>query len=275
MWKKILILFVVFFLIFSFAKDKILEVLVEKTCTFALGTRLEIGRMQVGIIKSVIAIDDLKLYNPEGYPYELMADVPEIYVEYDLPVILKSKVSLKELRFHLKEFNIVRDKDGQVNVDSLKPVKNKTSGEEVEKGVEEDIPDMDIQVLYLKAGKAYYRDYSAQGTEPVVREFNVELDEKYEDINDIYTLVRLIIYRLLKKMALTNIINIPMTGVKEVLGDAYTAGTQAVSATVQTAAGAAENVLGGAKNTLGGAAKELESLVVNPFSGGTKEKKSK
>ena len=79
--------------------------------------------MDIGIFKTLIGINELQLYNPSGFVDELMFDVPEIYVDYDLGAFMKGRTHLEEVRLHLKEFIVVKNEAGELNLDSLKVVK--------------------------------------------------------------------------------------------------------------------------------------------------------
>jgi hypothetical protein len=257
MWKKILIVFFLVTAVFVFAKDKLIELMTEGACRVVTGARLDIERMKVSLMGTVIDIKGMKVYNPENFPYELMADVPEVYADYDLSEISRGVIRFKKLRFYLKTLNVVRNFKGEVNLDSLKPVSDQTSGSQIEAKAKGKVPDVQIDVFELKADKAFYRDYSGS-KEPVVVKFDIGIDERYENINDPYTLIRLIISRVLNKTAVSNIVNMPMKEVQKVLAGAYEAGSKVVSA----ATGAAGKLFGGTGDTL----KSIEKAVKNPFS---------
>jgi uncharacterized protein involved in outer membrane biogenesis len=237
-------------------KDKIIEISVERACTFILGAKLDIASMRVGVFRPVVEIYDMRLYNPPGFQDELMTSIPEIYVSYDVALMLKGRLRFRELVIDIKEFDVVKDAGGKVNIDALKPVKNSTPGEELEGSEKGKLPDIHIDKFRLKAGTLYFRDYGHGGAVRV-RKFEVGLDESYEDITDPYTLIRLIIYRILHDTAISNIINLPMNGVMSVMRDAYSTGASAISTTMDTAKAAT--------GTLTNAAKGLERMVAAPF----------
>ncbi|MGB2600969.1 MAG: hypothetical protein WBD12_03015 [Candidatus Omnitrophota bacterium] len=246
MRKKIIVGIVLFLVVISIAKNKIIEISVENICTHVIGTKLDIASMQVGIVRPVIAIKGMKLYNPKGYPTKIMAEIPEIYVHYNLPEMVKGKVYLEELRFSMKELNIVKNYEGKVNLNSIKPVENEEDGKQIEEQDKGKVPEVYIKTFFLKAGDVYYRDYSKSSEQPTVNKFEINLDEKYENISDPYTLVRLIIYSVLMNTTVSNVVNVPMAGVKDV----YKTGTKVVTTAVkkagevtETAARDAEDVL--------------------------------
>lgn len=258
MRRKIIILLVLLIIVVIPLKDKIVELVLEKTCTFITGVKLDIGKMNVRIFKTIVEIKDMKLYNPENYTDRLMADIPEIYIDYDLSKILKGIVFLNEVRFHLKELDIIKNKEGKVNIDYLKAVKNKTDGEQLERNEKGKIPNIEIKLLYLKAEKVVYKNYSKK--EPIIREFNVNLDQKYENINNPYTFIRLVISSVLRNTAIEHIVDIPMAGVKNIMKDAYKTGTLVIKNTVETTTDATGKLLENPGGTLFKAAKGLEGI---------------
>ena len=142
-----------------FAKNIIAKVSVEKGVEMVTGLRLDMQSLDVGIIETLIGIEGLQLYNPEGYKDKVMVDIPEIYVDYDLGAFFKGEVHLEEVRLNLKEFVVVKNEKGELNLNALKVVKEEGKEEVVEEktSVKEEktkMPPLQIDVLELKIGKA-------------------------------------------------------------------------------------------------------------------------
>ena len=89
----------------------------------------------------------------QGFKDKLMVDLPEIYVDYNLGAIMGGKAHLEEVRLNLKEFIVVKNEAGELNLDSLRVVKE-TEGEEAEKDGSKkektEMPDIQIDLLELK-----------------------------------------------------------------------------------------------------------------------------
>ena len=66
MVKKIILGTILFLVVISLVKDKIIEVSAENICTRVIGVRLDIDSLKVGLVRPVISIKDMKLYNPNG-----------------------------------------------------------------------------------------------------------------------------------------------------------------------------------------------------------------
>ena len=182
------------------------------------GLKLSIKSMNIGILNTLIGIKKLQLYNPPGFVDKLMVDLPEVYVDYDLGAFIKGKVHLEEVRLDLKEFSVIKNEKGELNLDSLRVVEEKKEEKvEGEEGKEEEktkMPELQIDVLELKIGKVVYKDYS-KGTPPKVREFNVNIDERYENITDPRALISLIIVKALKNTTIARLTNFNLGALQE------------------------------------------------------------
>ena len=182
------------------------------------GLKLSIKSMNIGILNTLIGIKGLQLFNPPGFVDKLMVDLPEVYVDYNFGAFIKKKVHLEEVRLDLKEFSVIRNEKGELNLDSLRVVEEKKEEKvEGEEGKEEEkakMPELQIDVLELKIGKVVYKDYS-KGTPPKVREFNVNIDERYENIASPRTFISLIIVKALKNTTIARLTNFNLGALQE------------------------------------------------------------
>ena len=191
-------------------KNMIIKTSVTTGVRAVTGLKLSIRSMNVGVFKSLIGINELQLYNPQGFEDKLMVDLPEIYVDYNLGAIMGGKAHLEEVRLNLKEFTVVKNEAGELNLNSLRVVKEAEEVEESEKsdtGKEKtEMPDIQIDLLELKIDKVIYKDYS-KGTPPKEKVYNVKIDEQYENITNPQSFVRLIILKALKNTTIAKLTN--------------------------------------------------------------------
>lgn len=199
------------------AKDMIIKVSVEKGVELVTGLPLSIRGFNVGVVRSVVNITDLKLLNPKHFKDRMMLDMPEIYVDYDLGAMLRGNVHLEKVRIDMKEFDVVKNEQGELNLNSLKVVQAKKEGASPqEKGGK--APSVKIDYLRLKIGKVFYKDYS-KGGEPSVKEFDINIDETYTNINDPYSLVSLIVVKALMNTSIAGLANFDINGLKGTVSD--------------------------------------------------------
>jgi hypothetical protein len=193
-------------------------------------------------------------------------DMPELFVNYDFASILKGKIHLEELRLDLKEFIVVKNEKGALNLDSLKAVQRSKETKEEKPKEESKMPDMQIDVFHLKIGRVLYKDYSGGG-KPQVNEFNIGLDEKYENITNPQALASLIITKALMNTTIAKLTNFDLGSLQQDAMGVLKLGTSAATETVGKAAetlggvaekgaGVATDTVGKATETVGGAAKK-------------------
>ena len=220
MRKSFIIISIIFALLVAvfFGKNLIVKTSVKAGVKAMTGLKLNIKSMNVGILNSLIGIDGLQLFNPPGFVDELMVDLPEVYVDYDLGAFIKRKVHLEEVRLNLKEFSVIKNEKGELNLDSLRVVEEKkeekVEGEEEKEKEKTKMPELQIDVLELKIGKVVYKDYS-KGTPPKSKEFNVNIDERYENITDPRAFISLIIVKALKNTTIARLTNFNLGALQE------------------------------------------------------------
>lgn len=187
------------------AKNAIAKMAVSGGVKAITGLKLELQNMDVGFLRTAVGIKGLRLFNPRGFSDPMMAEIPELRVDYDLPAFFRGKVHLEEVKLYLKEFTVVKNEKGELNLDSLKTVQaakeEKKAPSAKKRGK---APEIQIDVLDLQVGKVIYKDYSA-GTPPKVTEFNINLHERHENITNPYTLGSLIVSRALFKTAVARL----------------------------------------------------------------------
>ena len=144
------------FLVLAVIKDQAVKITVGLAAKKILGTDVAIGGLSLGIFRPRIVIKDLKVYNPQGFPKAALIDIPRISVEYDLPALLQKKVYLKRLELNLKNIIVLKNKDGKLNIDSLK-----VSEKEDKPVKKQSAMPFKIDYLVLTVGQVVYKDYSA------------------------------------------------------------------------------------------------------------------
>jgi hypothetical protein len=267
--KKILftvagILAVVFVLLL--AKDAAIKTSVEKGVELVTGLKLRMRSFRVGLINTLVGIRNLRLYNPGGYKDSIMVDMPEIYVDYDLPAIFKGKIHLEEIRIDMNKFVVVKNERGQLNLDSLKVVQDQKEGKEAEAKQKGKVPEIQIDNLELKIGKVIYKDYSGGGA-PSVKEFNIGLDEKYKNITNPYTLVSLIVAKALMNTTIAGLIDFDLKGLQDTISDTLLSAQKVTAETAKEAEAAIKETT---EKTVKATTEKLKKAFKFPF--GSQEK---
>ncbi|NQT89817.1 MAG: hypothetical protein HQ558_01010 [Candidatus Omnitrophica bacterium] len=185
-------------------KDIIIRSAVIKAIHHTTGLKVSVKGLKTSLHSGIIDVTGLKVYNPSGFHDKIMADIPLIYMDADLKGMLKGRISFNDIKIHLNEFTIIRDEKGQVNVNSIKTIKEKEKPEPEKKAAEP--KPLNIDLLQLKIGSVIYKDYS-KGDPPLIRKYALNIDEKYKDVKDLASVVNIIVAKAMKKAALEYLLN--------------------------------------------------------------------
>ncbi|HEX9780637.1 MAG TPA: AsmA family protein [bacterium] len=247
--KKLLFVVVILVVVLVLGKNLIAKAAIQGGVKAMTGLDLRVAKMDVGLLRSAVGIYGLQVKNPPGFTDPVMVDLPEIFVDYDLPGFFGGRVHLEEVRLNLKEFMVVKNKDGSVNLNSLEVVQQSKTPAKGEPAQEAGGPGsaLTIDHLHLKVGRVIYKDYT-KGETPQVQEFALNLDEHYRDITNPQVLAGLIVSRALMNTSVARLTGIDVTAVQAQFGSQVQRATGAVSGAVDATKGAQAQ-----------AAKQLES----------------
>jgi hypothetical protein len=213
--------------VFFVAKNFIVKIVVEKLVETTTGLPLTIKHLDINIPATTVGINDLVLMNPRGYEDRIMIDIPEIYVDYDLRAIIKGKIHLKEARIYLKEFVVVKNRKGDLNLDAFKSVKKTRTEEPKKTKKKRKAPKLQIDSLELRVDKVVYKDYSGGGV-PKVKEFNVNINQKFHNIDNSDKFVNLIIAKALAKTTIARLADFDLNALQGSLEGVVTKSAQKV-----------------------------------------------
>lgn len=185
-------------------KNAIAKVLIEMGVEKVTGLPLKMKGIDVNLAGQFVQIDDMKIYNPSGFPNEQMVHIPEIYVAYNLGALIKGKIHLPELRFAMEEFAVVRNEEGELNLDKLRALgETPREGETTQPEKPPVEADIQIDSFTLKVGHVLFKDYT--GPKPSVRKFDIQLAETFKNITDPNELVRLVVAKALMSTSIAAI----------------------------------------------------------------------
>ena len=219
------------------------------------GLGLKIRHMDVGLMSTHLGVEGLRVLNPSGFSDPLMADLPEIYVDYDLGAFLKGIVHLKEVRLHLKELTVVKNQQGAVNLNAVQAVKASKEKTQVprERAPAAARPaSLRIDALELNIGSVVYKDYSSGM--PQVRTFRVDIHERFRNVNDPRLLAGLIITRALAKTTVSSLAHLDLRAVESDV-------TSLLRSSLSQVDGIGKEALGSAEEAVKGTAGALKKLL--------------
>ena len=279
-FKAVLIILIVLVVVLSLTKNMVAKIGIEKGVEAVTGLKMDIRSFNIGILNTLVGMDDMKLYNPKGFLDPVMVDMEEIYVDYNLSSILKGTIHLEEMRIVLTEFVVVKNEKGELNLNALKPVKdNKLEGKPLARGKTSgskgEAPDIRIDKLQLKIGKVIYKDYSKGGA-PLVKTYDINIDETFTEITDPNKLVSLVIVKALMRTPIATLANFDLGGLQSTVVETL-AGAQKVTTvlfsqatgTLGKTTGETQVVVKETTETLKKTAEDLKETLKLSFGGST------
>ncbi len=161
------------------------------------GLKVDVDVMDVGLLNTALGIKGLRVRNPAGFTEPILLDIPEVYVDYKVLPFLKGKTHLERVRVNMKEMVVVKLADGTVNVKQIKALetaKGKKAAPKAQPKPAAKAPPMNLEIdlLEMKIGTVIYKDYS-KGSPPRIKEFTVNIDQRYEHIRDPATFVGVVV----------------------------------------------------------------------------------
>ena len=223
--KKIFVVLTVIFLVFLCAiaaRNSLARFALLKGVKSGLDLDMSIKKIDVGILKTYVNIEDMKICNPPGFNEKIMADLPQVYVNYQPGAFFAGQVHLNKLRLELKEFVVEKNQQGNLNVNSIKGLKNKKI--ENQQRLPANVAaksnlKIKIDSLELKIGTVVYKDYTQ--TPAAISTYQIGIDEKYENITDVNVLVKLIVARALVNTAISRLSGLDLNGVNKDLSGIF------------------------------------------------------
>lgn len=179
----------------SLLKDEIIKSVVISSIEKSTGAKASIAGFSLSLLRQTSEIRGFKIYNPKGFAQGLLMDLPYVKVNLDAQALFKKELHLRELTIELQELDLVKNKQGQLNVDALKVSKEPANKKE-QVAQKKEMP-LTIDVLNLKIGRIVSKDYTQQG-EPLVDVYDINIQKSYRNITSVNQLVLLVLTEPMK-----------------------------------------------------------------------------
>ena len=191
-------------------KNPILKWFTEKRIEAETGMDAEIGEFQLSFRSGSLRLSDFKVQNAPEFGESALLHIPKCDLIVDSQGAAGGKLRFKEVHFALAEFNVVRSKTGELNIDAFqKEQRPKTRSKEKKSS---DLEFGGIDKLYLTLGKLRFTDLKdpRQNAEYDLAVQN-ELIENIKTEEELQARIMTILIRVLVQ-DLMNPTNKPLTG---------------------------------------------------------------
>jgi uncharacterized protein involved in outer membrane biogenesis len=225
--KKILIIVIILLIVLTalfasvyISKDALLKELAERRIEHITGLDMTLGEVKTGIKSTDIGITDIVIRNPKSFKDPVMLDMPYIYADYDLFAILKGEIHLNSMKIDIKEFSIIKNYDGTLNLDSLKPMQQIATQPDAKKSAKKEFLAFKIDELDLKIDRIYYKDYSS-GLMPYIRQYDLNIHKRFYDVTSADTVISLIVLEAVGGSGISSFLRLDIKGIKNSIKDTF------------------------------------------------------
>jgi len=173
----------------------------ERVLSSAIGTKVVIKNIALNPYDTSVTFRDFRVMNPQGFPAGQMAYFPEIYINFDLNLLFQKKIHIRSLRVHIADIQVIRKKEGALNIHSVKqgwlkdPVSPVKEVQVDQKGARStdagEVFDVQIDKLWLKIDKITRMSY-AENELTKIGEKNLRMEGTFTNIKDAGIIIRLI-----------------------------------------------------------------------------------
>lgn len=242
------------------ARETLIRKGFEIAVTSLTGFETHVGQIQLHLPDGVIHLQDLKIHNPKSFKKDIFVDIPEIYVAPDLGAILKKEsIHFREIRFAVKEVNVVKNEEGVSNIALLSSVGKSGASQEIAKPApkKEEAPAMPFKIdkLELTLRKVTFEDHSAglAGRIPKNATVDLHIDKQvYSNITDPNAIVNILILKILYGTTFGNLLDIDPTKLTQDLTKTVGAGADKLLATTDELLKGTEGMVKGTVGTATG-----------------------
>lgn len=192
--KQCLIIIVVLLIGAVLLRNSIARLALPPLARAFAGVQVAVGTVAIGLRAPQIALGDVRVMNPAGFPPEPMLTAPEVLVQYSRASLLQNTVRVLRARLHVSRVVIGRNAQGALNV--RVPAGGRGSGSAGSGATPK--KNVAFERLHLTIDEVVLKDYSV--TPP--REFvvPVNFDEDAVNITNHAQVVALIVERAMQRI---------------------------------------------------------------------------
>lgn len=211
------------FLIFSFlllvafitVKDLRIKEIVEDEIEHSLGIKVTIDKLDFSPLLAHIQANGITIHNPAGFSEGELAYIEYLHFVFDpLEVAFRKKPNIYLLAMDLKRLNIVKNKEGRVNIKEITPIKGRGS-------LPDDTP-FYFDVVVLSVGEVTYIDHSVRGEK--MHRYHIGIkDATFLGLKNEEEVVKQIVYKAIQNTDIGKMINLTIVPVVSQISDTLNA----------------------------------------------------
>ncbi len=205
------ILLIASFIIIKHLKIKeIVESQIEQT----LGIEVSIDKIEFSPLLTHVGLSGITIHNPADFEEEELAYIKAMHFVIDpIEIITRKKPNIYLLGINLERLNIIKNKEGKVNMEEINPLRDKDAA------IQDKTP-FYFDVLVLSVGQVRFVDYTGAHKKDNIYIIGIKNAAFVNLINE-QDVIRLIVTKAIENTDIGKLINLKIVPVVSQIGDTF------------------------------------------------------
>lgn len=212
----IIFLALVILLVASFVITKHLKIkdIVEGQIEQSLGINVSIERIEFSPLLAHVWASGITIHNPSGFDEKELAYIDAIHFVFDpIEIITSKKPNIYLLGLDLKRLNIIKNKEGKVNIEEINPFKDKDAE------IKDKTP-FYFDMLVLSVGSVRFVDYSGLSKKEHLYPIGIK-NAAFVNLKDEQDVVRMIVSKAIENTDIGKLINLKIVPVVSQINETF------------------------------------------------------
>ncbi|MFA5090084.1 MAG: hypothetical protein WC510_03475 [Candidatus Omnitrophota bacterium] len=207
-----LILIIFLAIVLSIVKHLRIKEIVEREIEHSLGINVTINKIDFSPFLTHIAATGITIHNPGGFIEDEFAYIESIHFVCDpLEAVTMTNPNIYLFALNLKRLNIIKNRDGKVNIKEIIPISKKDT-------LQESKTSFYFDVVVLSVGEVNYIDYS-QGSKREHKYIIGIKNAAFVSLKNEDDVVKMVVYKAIENTDIGKLINLEIVPVVSQIKD--------------------------------------------------------
>jgi len=203
-------------LVASFVVIKRLKIkeIVERQIEQSIGINVSIEKIEFSPLLAHVWASGITIHNPADFQEDELAYIDALHLVFDpIEIITSKKPNIYLLGLDLKRLNIIKNKEGKVNIEEINPLKDKDAA----------IKNKTLfyfDVLVLGVGSVRFADYSGPDKKEHFYPIGIK-NAVFVNLKDEQDVVRMIVSKAIENTDIGKLINLKIVPVVSGINDTF------------------------------------------------------
>ncbi len=206
--KPVLLVLLALVLVLVAARNVLIKREVRRLVAQQTGFGLSLKKINVGLLSTSLDIQGLRLTNPSDFPEPAAFDIRQVKADYAFGSLFRNEIRLSEVVVDVPLVVVVRKADGETNLQRLSgAARKKSGGGRSEPGEKAPAPaeskpskPLRMDQVTIRIGTVEIHDYSVKGEVPGITKLELNIDQKYENVDGLGELGSLMVGGVLQQI---------------------------------------------------------------------------